>query len=402
MLACLFCRHAGWAQQIAVGRDLHSGNMKFSESNFRSVISGRSSGLVAITLRCVLTLLTIPYCMIVRMRNRLYDAGWKQIFRPDIPIISVGNITTGGTGKTPVVALVVQTLLASARRPAIVSRGYRADAGGTNDELKVLEQLCPDVPHLQNADRSASVRSLIRDNAADVIVMDDGMQHRRLHRNLNIVLIDATNPFGYGYLLPRGLLREPLSSLKRADLILMTRCDLADERQIAQIRQTIVHHASGLRDRIYSVRFAPADLLSITGQRYPLSDPGKDGRTAAFLMSGIGNPDGFEQTCRNAGFQVNGCRWFPDHHHYSAADVRQVVQAAIQSEATIILTTQKDLVKLTGLNIEHQQTQLEILALTIEARFMTDKEADLFGDSLLRLKPCETTKKNGSEVRDLN
>ena len=367
--------------------------MKFSESKFRSVISGRSCGLLATALRCGLMLLTIPYGLIVRTRNVLYDAGWKQIFRPDIPIISVGNITTGGTGKTPVVALVVQALLASGRRPAIVSRGYRSDSGGTNDELKVLEQLCPGVPHLQNADRSASVRRLIHDNAADVIVMDDGMQHRRLHRTLNIVLLDATNPFGYGYLLPRGLLREPLSSLRRADLILLTRCDLVDERQIAQLRQTVVHHASGLQNRIYSVRFAPADLLSITGQRYPLTDQQKNGRTAAFLMSGIGNPDGFEQTCRNAGFQVNGCRWFPDHHHYSAADVRDVVQAAIQAGTSIILTTQKDLVKLTELDVAHQQTRLDILALTIEARFMTDQEANLFGDSLLRLNPYETTKK---------
>lgn len=361
--------------------------MTFDEATFRSVISGQSTGLIATLLRAILLAATIPYGLTVLVRNVLFDKGWKPIHRAAVPVISVGNITTGGTGKTPVVAMVVNTLLSTGKRPAIVSRGYRADAGGTNDELKVLEQLCPGVPHLQNADRVASVNTLLADASADVIVMDDGFQHRRLHRDLNILLIDASNPFGFGRLLPGGLLREPLSSMKRADLVIITRADLVSRETVDAIRHKIALHAPGLSERICAARFAPSSLMSITGDRYSLNQTITENliEHRVYLMSGIGNPDGFEQTCRQAGFDIAGRSWFPDHHHYTRQDITTVTQAAQNVHASAILTTQKDLVKLAEIcqanhfaENRNQNTQrpaeLKILALTIELQFLSERD----------------------------
>ena len=177
-----------------------------------------------------LGLVSLGYRIVIALRNVLFDCGLRKPRRVAVPVISVGNLTTGGTGKTPVVALIVELLVQLERRPAIISRGYRSVDGEANDEKRVLERLCPGIPHEQNRSRFQAAESLLQKSARDIIVMDDGFQHRQLHRDFDIVLIDATNPFGYGSLLPRGLLREPLSALRRADLVLITRADMEDQR----------------------------------------------------------------------------------------------------------------------------------------------------------------------------
>ncbi|MCA9037034.1 MAG: tetraacyldisaccharide 4'-kinase [Planctomycetaceae bacterium] len=365
------------------------------ESSFRMLISGQSKGLLAATLRACLFVCSIPYRWIVAVRNFLFDCGVKPTYRASMPVISVGNITTGGTGKTPVVALVVQTLTSAGRRTAIVSRGYRAAVQGVNDEYQVLQQLCPQIPHLQNPDRIISAKKLEATGEADVIVMDDGFQHRRLHRDLDIVLIDATNPFGFGSLLPRGLLREPLNSLSRAQLVMITRADLADAETLEQIEKAVINASPGLTGRICRVRFAPSELLSITNEkldaaRFCSNDPSAG---KVFLMSGIGNPESFEQTCRQAGFEVKGHRWFRDHHHYTRADLESVEQAAVASGADMVLGTQKDLVKVADLDpmvhveVNQSGSNAEIhrppfFALSIRAAFLTNADRDVFHECL--------------------
>ena len=135
-----------------------------------------------------------------------------------MPVISVGNITTGGTGKTPMVAWLARWFRNQDVRVALVSRGYRAEAEGQNDEARELATLLPDVPHLQNPDRVAAARIAIDELETQLIILDDGFQHRRIHRDLEIVLIDALQPFGFGHVLPRGLLREPLRGLAHPTL----------------------------------------------------------------------------------------------------------------------------------------------------------------------------------------
>lgn len=320
-----------------------------NEAWFRDLVSGKIHGVAASCARAGLSVAPVGYRIAVGLRNGLFDLGLKPAHRATVPVISVGNITTGGTGKTPLVALVCQLLLEAGQCPGIVSRGYRSVDGSGNDEKLVLEILCPGTPHEQNPDRVAAAKLLtsLSDNGVrkriSVIVMDDGFQHRRLHRDLNIVLIDATNPFGYGYLLPRGLLREPISSLKRADVVIITRSDLATETALTKIEEAVIAAAPKLTDRILRVVFQPTSLRRRDGSMMQLSDAAA---TNIHLMAGIGNPEAFQATAVQAGMHVTGTSWFPDHHHYSNAGIEQVMQQAAASDGALVVTTLKDLVKL--------------------------------------------------------
>ncbi len=313
------------------------------EHKLRRLISEQQPSAVGSLLRGILAGCSLPYAAAVRIRNLAFEHGCKKVVRVSVPVISVGNLTTGGTGKTPVVAMLVQMLQRKGRRPGIVSRGYRADASGFNDEKRVLDQLCPNVPHLQNAARVVAAEDLIRDDAADVLVMDDGFQHRRMHRDLDIVLIDATCPFGYGNLLPRGFLREPVSSLKRAQLVFITRADLVTEESLRQIDQQLLQHAPALSGKIFRLAFRPTGLVNSQGEYRDLKSIAG---STALLMSGIGNTDAFRRTCESAGLQVVGQTTFADHHHYCQEDLNAVAAESTRLQAELVITTLKDLVKL--------------------------------------------------------
>ncbi len=315
--------------------------MAFNEQKYRQLISGQTSGAVAALARGGLSLLSLGYRCGTGVRNALFDLGLRSIRRASVPIVSVGNLTTGGTGKTPVVAWFVQQLLAMNMRPGIISRGYRAVDDSGNDEKRVLAKLCPGVAHEQNSSRWLAAQSLLASSEPpDVIVMDDGFQHRQLHRDLNVLLIDATNPFGFGHLLPRGLLREPLASMRRADCVLITRADMVTQQSLDTIRNVIKTTAPALADRTIEMTFQPTDLVDTQGARVSLEDLKG---SPVFLASGIGNPAAFEGTCRAAGLTVSDRLWFPDHHHFSDVDVRTMIERA--GTATVVVTL-KDLVKL--------------------------------------------------------
>ncbi len=345
-----------------------------NESGFRNLVSGQTTGVMASVLRVALSGASLGYGLTIRLRNELFQRGWKSIQRTSVPVISVGNLTTGGTGKTPLVALVCHLLQESGLRPGIVSRGYRSVDGSANDEKLMLNLLCPDVPHAQDPDRVAAANCLAIDNKVDALVMDDGFQHRRLHRDLDIVLIDATNPFGYGHLLPRGLLREPLTSLQRADVAIVTRSDLVGEMVLAEIERAIIDAAPQLGDRILRVVFQPTSLRNPDGSKMSLSDAAS---RPVYLMAGIGNPEAFHATAVRAGMRVAGTSWFPDHHHYSEDDLHLVRQKASASGDALIVTTLKDLVKLpTGCH--------DVRALEIAAVFPNSEHADVLRELIRR------------------
>ncbi len=320
-----------------------------NEARFRDLVSGKTTGIVASCARAGLHTASVGYRFAVALRNGLFDLGLKHVHRSAVPVISIGNITTGGTGKTPLVALVCQLLLQTNQYPGIVSRGYRSVDDSANDEKLVLNILCQETPHEQNPDRVAAAKSLTSQPGSasgprvNVIVMDDGFQHRRLHRDLNIVLIDATNPFGYGHLLPRGLLREPLSGLTRADVVIITRSDLASEPELARIEDALITAAPKLVDRILRVVFQPTSLRRRDGSVMQLSEAAA---TNVHLMAGIGNPEAFHTTAIRTGMHVTGTSWFPDHHHYSNADLDEVLNQAAASNGALVVTTLKDFVKL--------------------------------------------------------
>jgi tetraacyldisaccharide 4'-kinase len=308
---------------------------------YLDIISGRSRGLTAACVRGALALCAPAYGLGVQLRNRRLDRPTNTV-AAGVPVISVGNLTTGGTGKTPVVAWIANRLRDTGRRPAILSRGYKSLDGAANDEKLLLDRLCPGVPHIQNPDRVAGAREAIDQHRCDVLVLDDGFQHRRLRRDSDIVLIDALNPWGYGHLLPRGLLREPRYALRRASLVLITRANLSTRQAIADLQRKIARSTSA---PIITSEFRPSSLVDATGISTPLTALNNH---TVLPFCGIGNPDGFRHTLRAIDPRLASLNLsaFPDHHHYAAADLTHLATQARNAGADLLLTTEKDLVKL--------------------------------------------------------
>lgn len=314
---------------------------RINAESWHALVGGERRGPLATASRVGLRVASWPYGLAARARNGAFDRGWKRVHRAAVPVVSVGNLTLGGTGKTPCVEWVARFFRTRDVRVTILSRGY-GSAAGRNDEAMVLEENLPDVPHLQGADRVALAATAVEELEAELLVLDDGFQHRRLHRDLDVVLIDATRPPTRDYLFPRGTLREPASGLRRAGAILLTRCDQVPASEVEAIRAWL--------DR----RF-PAVPVATTEHR-PTELVGSDGATAAVeslagkavgAFCGIGNPAAFRRTLEALGASVADFRAFPDHHAYTRDDVNDLTRWAESLPANaVIATTQKDWVKL--------------------------------------------------------
>src|SRR4029453_11169189 len=210
-----------------------------SPAQFRDLVSGRWTGPWPAALRGLLAAAEPVYAAMVRAKNRRFDSGRGQPVRVDAPVISVGNLTVGGTGKSPLVAWLAEWFQSRGTAVAIISRGYGAKEGQPNDEALELAARLPDVPHLQNPDRVAAARHALAAHPRHVLILDDAFQHRRIARDLDIVLLDALEPFGHERLLPRGLLREPVANLSRAHVVALSRADAVDETARDQIRERV-------------------------------------------------------------------------------------------------------------------------------------------------------------------
>jgi tetraacyldisaccharide 4'-kinase len=311
------------------------------EKYFLSLIRGQRRGPGPALGRAGLRLLSLPYGWGVRLRNRLYDGGWRHRHRAAVPVVSVGNLTLGGTGKTPCVEYVARFYRQLSLRVAVLSRGY-GGRGGRNDEALLLEENLDDVPHYQGADRAALADVAVAESESEVLVLDDGFQHRRLARDLDLVLLDATGPWGHGHLFPRGLLREPPSSLRRSGVVLLTRCDQAPAAAVQRLRGQVARIAPQVP--VVETVHQPVELVNAERATRPLEM--LRGRPAA-LFCGIGNPEAFRRTVRGLGGEVAACRAFPDHHGYPRADVEELhTWARQQAKDCVMVTTQKDLVKI--------------------------------------------------------
>jgi tetraacyldisaccharide 4'-kinase len=331
------------------------------EEYFLALIRGDRRGAWPALERLGLRALSVPYGWMMRCRNILFDRGWKKTHAVSIPVVSIGNLTLGGTGKTPCVEYVARFYRNLERRVALVSRGYGA-RNERNDEALVLEENLPDVPHLQGTDRLGLARVAVEELESEVLVLDDGFQHRRLARDLDVVLIDATAPWGFGYLFPRGLLREPPGGLRRADLVMLTRCDLVPGRELEELRQRVRQLAPSVP--LVETTHRPAAWINSRQTTAPLDTLiRKD--LAAFC--GLGNPDAFRRTLTNLGTNLVDWRVFPDHHAYTRTDVESLETWARQlPPGTGLVTTQKDLVKirldrLGGRELWALQIQLEVV-----------------------------------------
>lgn len=331
----------------------------------RSIMSGQRQGPLASLIRAGLAGLSIPYRIVVGRRNRSYDRQSTEIHSCGVPVVSVGNLTTGGTGKTPVVCYLAKWYRQRGVRVAIISRGYGRGDGDSNDEALELHARLPDVPHVQDPDRVEAARIAVEELEAELILMDDGFQHRRLHRDLNIVVIDATCPFGYGHLLPRGLLREPLASLSRADLVIISRFDAVDVDVIHKIERAIRDHHAGVP--ILHCNHRPTSLLEHPDSVHPIIPQ----NVAA--VSAIGNPAAFEQSLHRCGLAIVESRRLPDHDAYSpetVAELRDWIES-IAERIDRVVCTHKDLVKLQTGRLGGKP----IAALLIELAFVGDTAA---------------------------
>lgn len=350
------------------------------------VVSGVDRSAGAAAARALAALVEPAYRAAVAGRNMAFDRGWRRVGRAHCAVISVGNITTGGTGKTPMTIELVRRLQCRNRRPAVVLRGYRSTDAGS-DEANELRQALGDVPIVVDADRVAAAAQVQRDHpAVDVIVLDDGFQHRRIDRDLDLVLIDATCPFGHGRLLPRGLLREPASNLARADAVIITRADQVDAEQLAALDRGI-EQLHGRRP----IAHAAHDWAGIVdGRDQPVAaadeGPTSPGRPRVVAACGIANPRPFMAQAGRR-FDVAAERTFADHHAYTEADAARLAAMVSEHDADALLTTDKDWVKL-GPLLESTQPPVSVWRPRLTMR-LRDGDGEL--DALLGHLPAMET-----------
>jgi tetraacyldisaccharide 4'-kinase len=311
--------------------------------------------------------LGLLYGAVTRARLRLYRAGLLKTESVGAPVVSVGNLTTGGTGKTPLVEWAARALAREGLRVCVLTRGYgRADESRrvvASDGERVLAEVaeCGDEPRLLaerllgtaavvcDRDRVAAARWARAELGAEVFVLDDGFQHLRIARDLDIVTLDATAPWGGGHMLPRGRLREPASGLARADCVVITRAELAAD--LEGLRAEVGRVCEG-RAAVFASRVRGLSLTPLSGYGRPVADYQAEliPKGAAGAFCAVGNPDAFFENLRRQGFELRYERAFKDHHAYTRADVEAISREAAARGAQVLLTTTKDAVKLRGLD----------------------------------------------------
>ncbi len=289
--------------------------------------------------------------------------------------ISVGNLTLGGTGKTPMVMAIAREAVQRDLKTCILTRGYKgrakslivscgrgpeADWTETGDEAYLMARKLKDVWVVKDSNR---YRGGLLAGKKDLYILDDGFQHWALHRDLDIVLIDGTNPFGNGRLLPFGPLREPPDALKRASLVVITKTHQPDQKLIEKIKSI------NPDIKIFTGNIEPVEFKDLQGNTYPLE--ALNGRRV-FVFSGIGNPGAFHKTLQDLGVYIAGARTFRDHHAYSLDEIKRILRKAKRAEVEAIITTEKDILKLEDLLKDN--TEVKIYSLSIEMKVTPHQE----------------------------
>jgi len=343
-------------------------------------------------LLALLKQLSHIYRTIVQFRLFCYENGILRYHTLGCQVISVGNLTVGGTGKTPVVEIFARELQKEGRKVAIISRGYKnskpplmqriinkitlsdkrtpprvvsdgksllLDSAMSGDEPYMLASNLPNVAVLVGKDRVKSGRYAIKKFGCDTLILDDGFQYLSLKPRVQIVLVDKTNPFGNGNVLPRGILREPTKNIKRANYIFITKSDGKNVEPLRRRIRELNHHAE-----IIECRHCPRYLKNVfNSDRLELAD--LNGMNVTTL-SGIAVPEGFEKSLENFGANLLECHRFADHHRYSQQEIIDIVNSAVELKADAIITTEKDAVRLPKLDrrdvpIYYLRVDIEIL-----------------------------------------
>ena len=365
-----------------------------NQEYYRKLICGEKAGLGAAVARPLLRAAAAGYRVIVAVRNFLYSRNWLKTHRVDAAVFSIGNITVGGTGKTPLVVWLCNTISQKSKIKnqkcgcAILTRGYKANQKSKTknqnygDEVQILAECCPEAKVIVNPNRVAAATEAVNKFGAKALIMDDGFQHRRLHRDIDIVTIDATCPFGCGGVLPAGLLREPVTALKRADAVVITRCDQVCETELSETEKRL--------------RQINPDMIIARSVHKPICARFADGREIGieqlkgkrvFAFCGIGNPQAFSGTIKNIGAEAVGFKIYDDHYHYTIEDIAYIEEQAGRVKAELVLTTQKDWTRIIGdfrFPISDFQSPIPFAYLAIELKFISgeDKITQLLEDTL--------------------
>lgn len=348
----------------------------------KEVMSGSRRGAAATLVRAGLSVAEPFYAAGVLARNQLYDVGLSRSTQLSRPVIAVGNLTAGGTGKTPMVRWIAEHLRGQGQHVAIIARGYKSKPGHLGDEQRMLDRLLngpgkEPVYLAANPNRiEASSKLLAEHPQVDVLVMDDAFQHRKVDRDLNIVLLNAGEPFGHDHLLPRGLLREPISSLKRADAVVITHCDEVPTDWLTQIERRIADVDSSIP--VYRAIHGPVGLRSAQTKSDETVDIKleelRDRPIVAFC--GLASPDHFLRQLESLGAKIVSHRSFSDHHAYLPQDISSLSEQARSANAQALVTTEKDWIKLQELP-GAAGANPPIWRLDIQMQFMQDDESRL-------------------------
>lgn len=317
----------------------------------------------------VLWLLSLIYGQVTRLRNRGYDQQESKSTDVGVPVVSVGNITMGGAGKTPLVVFIAQQVVASGKKPVVLLRGYMPGDRSSveSDEALMIQRKVPEAKVIVGADRVATAQSYLKEGQCDVFILDDAFQHRKIKRQLDIVAIDTLQLFGNECVIPRGILREPLTGLQRADLFVLTRSDLSARKTAAAVDRcdtlfpkqpliTSVHQAQNLVELGSKEK---QDLSSVSGK-------------TVIAFSGLGNPAGFQGTLKQLGVEVAEHIAYEDHYAYQAVDLHVIKEKAALHKTQTVLTTMKDAVKIEPYLKE--VPELHILYVDVEIEIVDGQE----------------------------
>lgn len=346
-------------------------------------------------IKSFLFAISIFYGGLVKLREALYKNGVLRSKRLPCPVVSIGNITVGGTGKTPMTLHVTELIRRFGYQVAIVSRGYKGKAEKTVGIVHDGRKICLDpdqagdepfmmakrlrfVPVVVGKDRFKAGMLAVKEFNPDVVLLDDGFQHLRLYRDIDFVLLDFNSPFGNGNLLPRGIMREPASSLSRADALILTRSDSISRAIKAKHLDKIMYFSQKLpvykafhAPYIYKVVKSAGDIEDVALSKSTGWDSEIIKGRKVFAFSGIARNEDFKHTVEGFGCDVSGFAGFPDHHAYTDEDINTILQSARDAGAEIVCTTEKDYARIE----QRKNWSMDLVIVGIEIAFGDDEAA---------------------------
>lgn len=329
---------------------------------FYGLMVDRRGGLIASLLKCALWICSLAYGVIVRFLSGGYDKKFFIAYRPDPKVISIGNITVGGTGKTQAAIDMTRVLEARGKKVSVLIRGY-----GT-DEYMMLQEELKDCPILVGPDRIENSKRAFYNFGIDTIILDDGFQHWKIAKDLNIVLVDATNPFGNYHLIPRGILREPISALRRADLIIITKVDSSPSKR-GEIYGVV--DALGKKDCVLESIYKPLGFSELSGGKRKELEFVREKRVC--LVSSIGNPYYFKEKVKQLGAAIELEFVFLDHYQYMKEDLYKIDGECRFLDIEFIIATKKDAVKIKRFCLATQMAT-PILVLDVNLEITKNKQ----------------------------